>query len=126
MRNTLACLSNSKAQTNCFVDDAIIPLKDTEHQRCEFAMGVLVWWSTLGLKLAYEKKSFGPSVVWIGTQMEINFKLNKMAVCLPVNRNQKIFEALTHIMDSPGGMVRHHEVRRIAGKISWWPVFCPS
>ena len=65
-----------------------------------------------------EKGSFGPRVVWIA-QMEINVKVNKMEVRLPVKKNQEILEALAHIMDSPGGMVRHHEVRRIAGKISW-------
>ena len=88
MRSTQAWLSNSRAQTNCFVDDPIIPLKGTAHQRRKLAMGVLVWWSTLGLKLAYENGSFGPSVVWIGTQMEINVKVNKMEVRLPVKKIQ--------------------------------------
>ena len=37
---------------------------------------------------------------WIGTQMGINFKPHKLEV-----RNQEILVALTHIMDSPGGMV---------------------
>ena len=29
-------------------------------------------------------------------------------------------------MDSPGGMVSHHEVRRITGKISWVASFLPQ
>ena len=57
-------------------------------------MGVLLWWSTLGLKLAYEKGSFGARAVWIGTQLEINAKVNKLEVRLPVKKNQEILEAL--------------------------------
>ena len=43
-----------------------------------------------------------------------------------MKKNQEILEALAHIMDSPGGMVRHHEVRRIAGKVSWVASFLPQ
>ena len=124
--STQAWMSNDRAKTNCFVDDPIIPLKGTAHQRRKLAMGVLLWWNTPGLKLAYEKESFGPKAVWIGTQLEINAKVNKIVVRLPVKQNQEILEALAHIMDSPGGMVRHYEVRRIAGKVSWVASFLPQ
>ena len=53
-----AWLSNSRAQTNCFVEDPIIPLKGTAHQRRRLAMGVLLWWlGTLSSKLQKKKKN---------------------------------------------------------------------
>ena len=102
MRSTQAWLSNSRTQTNCFVDDPIIPL-ETRHIKSEG--WPWVWWSTLGLKLAYEKRSFGPRPVWIDTQLEINAGVNKLEV-LPVKKKQEILEALAHVMDSPGGVPR--------------------
>ena len=85
MRSTPAWMTQDRAHTNCFVDDPIIPLKGTTSQRRKLAMGVLLWWSTLRLKLAFEKGSFGSSVVWIGTQFEVNSKVNKVEIRLPVN-----------------------------------------
>ena len=70
--------------------------------------------------------SFGPRAVWIGTQLEINAKVNKLEVRLPVKKNQEILGALAHVMDGPGGMVRHHEVRRIVGKVSSVASFLPQ
>ena len=58
------------------------------------------------------------------TQLEINAKIE---VPLPIKKNQENLEALAHVMDSPGGIVRHHEMRRIVGKkLGGWPVSCPS
>ena len=42
---------HERAQTNCFVDDPIIVLRGTAEQRRKLAMEVLLWWSSLGLKL---------------------------------------------------------------------------
>ena len=126
MRSTQAWLTHDRAHTNCFVDDSIIPLKGTASQRRKLAMGVLLWWSTLGLKLAYEKGSFGSEAVWIGTQFEVNSKVNQIEVQLPVKKNVELLEALSNLMDSPGGMVKHREVRRIACKVSWVASFLPQ
>ena len=104
MRSTQAWLTHDRAHTNCFVDDPIIPSKGTSSQRRKLAMGVLLWWSSLGLKLAYEKGSFGSKAVWIGTQFEVNSRVNKIDV------------RVSNLMDSPGGMARHPDVRRLAGK----------
>ena len=37
-------------------------------------------WASLGLKLAFEKGSFGPEAVWIGTHLVINAKTNKVEI----------------------------------------------
>ena len=126
MRSTQAWLTNARAQTNCFVDDPIIPLVGHEAQRRKAALGVLLWWCSLGLKLAYEKGSYGPEAVWIGTRLNINAMINKMEVRLPTKKNTEILDALKHLMDSPGGMVKHDEVRKIAGKESWVASFLPQ
>ena len=54
------------------------------------------------------------------------FEVNRLKYVLPVKMNVELLEKLAHLMDSPGGMVKHQEVRKIAGKVSWWPVSCPS
>ena len=122
MRSTQAWLSNNRAQTNCFVDDPIIAIRGTVVQRRRLAMGVLLWWSSLGLKLAYEKGSFGPDAVWIGTQSLVN----KVEIRLPEKKNVEILSALVEIMDNSMGMVRHADVLKIAGKVSWVAGFLPQ
>ena len=79
MGRTQARLGKSTAQTNCFVDDPIIPLQGTTKQRrlC-----------SLGLKLAYEKVSFGPDAEWIGTHLRLDSVVNKLEVRLPTKKNR--------------------------------------
>ena len=100
MRSTQAWLGNHRAQTNCFVDDPIIAIQGSHLQRRRLAMGVLLWWSSLGLKLAYEKGSFGPDAVWIGTHFLVNPVINKVEICLPAKKNTEILTALEQIMDN--------------------------
>ena len=72
------------------------------------------WWCSLGLKFACEKRSCDPEAVWIGTRLNVNSK------------NSEILDALQSLMDSSGGMVRHDEVRKLAGKESWVASFFPQ
>ena len=95
MRSTQAWLTSKRAQTNCFVDDPIIPLVGTKTQRNKAAMGVLLWWCSLGLKLVYEKGSYGPEAVWIGTRLSVNSIVNKVEVRLPAKKNQKSWKHLS-------------------------------
>ena len=126
MRSTQAWLTHDRAHTNCCVDDPIIPVRDIPSQRRKLAMGVLLWWSSLGLKLAYEQGSYGSKVVWIGTQFDVNSRVNKIEVRLPEKKNVELLEAVSNLMDSPGGMARHSDVRRLAGKVSWVASFLPQ
>ena len=79
VRSTQAWLGADRAQTNCFVDGPIIALRGTTFQRRRLAMEMLLWWRTLGLKLAYEKGSFGPEAVWIGTHFTVKSVVNKVS-----------------------------------------------
>ena len=115
MRSTQAWLGNHRAQTNCFVD-----------QRRRLAMGVLLWWCSLGLKLAYEKGSFGPDAVWIGTHFLVKPVINKVEICLPAKKNTEILSVLEEIMDNSRGMIRHADIRKVAGKESWVAGFLPQ
>ena len=126
MRSTQAWLTSEHAQTNCFVDDPIIALKGTPEQRRMLAMGVLLWWSSLGLKLACEKGSFGSEVVWIGTHLMVNSRANKVEVRLLAKKNVEILTALSDLMDGLGAIIKHDEVRKVAGKESWVASFLPQ
>ena len=118
MRSTQAWLSYNRAQTNCFVHP-IIAIRGTVVQRRRLAMGVLLWWCSLGFKLAYEKGSFGPDAVWIGTHVLVQSATNKVEIRLPAKKNAEILSALVEIMDNSRSMVRHADVRKIDGKVCW-------
>ena len=81
-------------------------------------MGVLLWWCSLGLKLAYEKGSFGPDAVWIGTHFLVKSVINKVEVCLPAKKNTEILSALEEIMDNSMRM------SGLLGKKAGWQGFC--
>ena len=89
-------------------------------------MGVLLWWRTLDLKLAYEKGSFGPDAVWIGTHFLVKPVINKVEISLPAKKNTEILSALEEIMNNSRGMIKHADVRKIAGKESWVAGFLPQ
>ena len=59
MRSTQAWLTRERAQSNCFVDDPVIPLVGTETQRKKAAMGcvvvVLFPWIKVGFRKRIEK-----------------------------------------------------------------------
>ena len=80
----------------------------------------------MGLKLAYEKGSFGPDAVWIGTHFLVQSVINKVEIRLPAKKNAEILSALVEIMDNFRCMVRHADVRKIAGKVSWVAGFLPQ
>ena len=126
MRSIQAWLSAGRAQTNCFVDDPVIAPRGTSAQRRELAIRVLLWWRTLGLKLAYEKGSFGPEVVWNGTHFAVQSVVNKVEISLLAKKIAEILETLKEIMDNSRGMVKHPDIRKLAGKESWMAGFLPQ
>ena len=42
----------------------------------------------------------------------------KSTVELPEKKNVELLEAVSNLMDSPGGMARHSDVRRLAGRVA--------
>ena len=85
----------------------------------KIGIGVLLWWCFLGLRLAYEKGSFGPDAVLIGTHFLVKPVINKVEICPAAKRNAEILLALEEIMDISRSMIRHGDVRKVAGKESW-------
>ena len=73
----------------------------------------------MGLKLAYEKGSFGPEALWFGTQFTVKSVVNKVEISLPAKKNAEILAALEELMDNARGMVKHADIRKLAGKESW-------
>ena len=119
----------SQGSDKLFCDDPIIAIQGSHVQRRRLAMGVLFWWCSLGLKLAYEKGSFGPDAMWIGTHflvMPAMPVINKVEICLPAKKNTEILSALEEIMDNFRGMIKHADVRKVAGKESWVAGFLPQ
>ena len=80
----------------------------------------------LGLKLACEKGSFGPEALWIGTQFTVKSVVNKVEISFPAKKNAEILAALEELMDNARGMVKHADIRKLAGKESWVAGFLPQ
>ena len=64
--------------------------------------------------------------MWIGTDFLVQSVINKVEIRLPVKKNAEILSALVEIMDNFRCMVRHADVRKIAGKVSWVAGFSPQ
>ena len=107
MRSTQAWLTHDRAHTNCFVDDPHHPIKRHSITKKEISNRCTFVVEQFGLKLAYEKGSFGSKAVWIGTQFDVNSRVNKIEVRLPEKKNVELFEPVSNLMDSPGGIARH-------------------
>ena len=80
-------------------------------------MGVLLWWRTLGLKLAHEKGSFGPEALWIGTQFTVKSVVNKVEISFLAKKNAEILAALEELMDNARGMPTSESWR--VNKVGW-------
>ena len=90
------------------------------------AMGVLLWWSSLGLKLACEKGSFGSEVVWIGTHLMVNSRANKVEVRLLAKKNVEILTALSDLMDGRAPSLNMMRSGRSLARRVGWQVSCHS
>ena len=52
--------------------------------------------------------------------------VNKVEICLPAKKNTEILSALEEIMDNSRRMIRHADIRKVAGKESWVAGFLPQ
>ena len=73
----------------------------------------------VGLKLAYEEGSFGPDAVWIGTHFLVKSVVDKVEISFPAKKNAEILGTLEEILDDARCMVKHADIRKLAGKESW-------
>ena len=65
-------------------------------------------------------------VIWIGTHFTVKSVVNKVEISLPAKKNAEILAALEELMDNARGMVKHADIRRLAGKESWVAGFLPQ
>ena len=56
----------------------------------------------------------------------VNSRANKVEVRVPAKKNVEILTALSDLMDGPGAIIKHDEVRKVAGKESWVASFLPQ
>ena len=56
----------------------------------------------------------------------VNFKANKVEVRLPAKKNVEILAAVSDLIDGPGAIIEHDEVRKVAGKESCVASFLPQ
>ena len=66
----------------------------------------------------FEKGSFKPEPLWIGTRFTVKSVVNKVVISLPAMKNTEILVALEELMDNAMGMVKHADIRKLAGRES--------
>lgn len=69
MRLTQSLFDDDKVSLHCFVDDPVAVIKGTLAEPQEIVIAMVLVWEALYFKLAYKKRQYGKSVVWIGAEL---------------------------------------------------------
>ena len=72
------------------------PVERYDITKAEIGNGRLVVVEHFGAEVGVREGVIWSSVVWIGTQFEVNSKVNKVEIRLPVKKNVELLEALAH------------------------------
>ena len=118
MRSTQAMLHSAGVRVHCYVDDPFVVLRGTPEQVEEAAALIVLWWATLGLRLAYKKGQFAASVDWIGARIAVDADGRRVEVTVPEAKNREIVELLRTLAHGKG-LVPAKALRTIAGKCGW-------
>ena len=118
MRSTQA-LFQDDVRVHCFVDDPLVAIMGTPQVRKEIAATIMLWWTALGARLAYQKGQLGETVEWIGAQVAVNAMSKKVEVRLPLHRHLEVQGMLESILTEGRGMLSRPALRSLVGKESW-------
>jgi hypothetical protein len=106
----------AKLQHHSFVDDPLAVARGKPAEVKEAFVGLLLLWSALGLKVAYNKISVGTSVEWIGALIQVVAEENKIVITLPARKFAELVERIEEIAaTAQSGQARADLVRRLAG-----------
>ena len=68
-RMTQALFNDGRLRLQLYVDDPIICCRGNDQERSRAMALIILFWATLGVRLAYKKASRGTQVTWIGAQL---------------------------------------------------------
>ena len=110
-RSTQALFHPSRCQLQIFVDDPLIVARGTETQLSSVYNIVLLWWLTLGLKVAWSKGSVGSKDGYVKVMVTAS-KLEEWRMLLEKFDTKPL--------------VRRKLVQQFTGKMSWAAGFVPQ
>ena len=68
-RITQSMFNDAHLRLQLYVDDPLMSLRGDQHQRDGLLAATTMFWSALGIRLAFRKADRGTSIVWIGAEL---------------------------------------------------------
>ena len=106
-----------QANTQIYVDDAAVVLTGDLETAAQAATNVLLWAAVCGFPIKLEKCLGGKQIKWIGAQIKLDDEREEVAVTIPSEKRQKLFEAVVQIAKKP--MVSQKALATLAGGLSF-------
>ena len=116
-RSTQALFSDDSYRLQVFVDDPIIVAKGTSEEIKRMVDLTLIWWSVLGLRIAWNKGTFGEHGEWIGAEIAVDNLADKIVLTVPSEKICDWRELLASLHTKP--LVSKKKLQKLAGKLTW-------
>ena len=100
-----------------FVEDPLIVARATDGQLNSIYNVVLLWWLTLGLKVAWSKGALGPEAEWIGAKLVVNDREGFVRVMVAASKLEEWRVLLEGLDTRP--VVGRKPLQQFTGKMSW-------
>ncbi len=127
MRVTVAVFSEASFRLECYVDDPFMTAAGPLRQRRLLLSKVMVFWMSLGFKLAWDKGSLGQQVEWIGAVVRPWMRKDKwhgFLVTLSEKRCKELASLCAELLALK--LVPKGRLRALAGLASWMSGLLPQ
>ena len=105
-----------------YVDDPVFIASGTLAQAAHGFTVALLWFSILGLPLAWKKSDGGNSITWIGAQL--SHSPGNFVVNIPQDKIQDLLAKIDNVLQTPVVSIR--TLRTITGKLSFVAGLAPQ
>lgn len=123
-RSTQALFHTSRCRLQIFVGDPLIVARTTTEQLNSIFNVVLLWWLTLGLKVAWTKGAIGAEAEWIGAKLTVDDQAGFVRVSVTAAKVEEWRVLLQWLDTRP--LVGKKILQQFTGKMSWAAGFIPQ
>ena len=116
MRLTQAMAVKGESEVSTFVDDPLVAVGRSAHDRSWIFLRHLALWRALGLKLSWNKAQRGISLVWIGFELKVDS--DWFTVRLAEEKKVKLLQLLNELLEAKG-MMSVATLQHAAGLLGW-------
>ena len=123
-RSTQSLFHISRCRLQIFVDDPLIVARGTVEQLNSIFNVILLWWLTLGLKVAWTKGAVGTDAEWIGAKLTVDDQAGFVRVSVTSSKVDEWRVLLQRLNTQP--TVGRKALQQFTGKMSWAAGFIPQ